>query len=332
MKTLRANWFPVFIFIAVAFAVLHEVSDVPVTQIPVNAGADAITRGWRAPGLATLGNDSSSQLILYGHELVAHTAKYFGPRGTIAVFANGMNCQNCHLDAGLMPYGNCFSAVASIYPVFRPRSGIKESIEFRINDCFQRSLNGKPIDSLSKEMRAMVAYLNWLGKDVPKGNKPAGSGLQDLPFPDRSADTAKGSIVYDRQCSRCHGTNGEGQMRFDNLEYSYPPLWGPDSYNTGAGLYRISRLAAYAKDNMPFGIASHENPQLSNMEAWDVAAFINSQRRPVKMFAQDWPDISKKSIDYPFGPYADDFSEQQHKYGPFGPIKNARDLKAGLKK
>jgi thiosulfate dehydrogenase len=68
------------------------------------------------------------------------------------------------------------------------------------------------------------------------------------------------------------------------------------------------------------------------MEAWDVAAFINSQRRPVKMFAQDWPDISKKSIDYPFGPYADDFSEQQHKYGPFGPIKNARDLKAGLKK
>jgi len=147
-----------------------------------------------------------------------------------------------------------------------------------------------------------------------------------LDFMERAADTLKGRMVYSQQCSRCHGTNGEGQLRFDKLEYSYPPLWGPDSYNTGAGLYRISRLAAYARDNMPFGTATHENPQLSNEDAWDVAAFINSQQRPIKKFVQDWPDIAKKSIDYPFGPYTDGFSEQQHKYGPFAPIKKARDV------
>lgn len=35
--------------------------------------------------------------------------------------------------------------------------------------------------------------------------------------------------------------------------------------------------------------------------------------------------ISKKPIDHPFGPYADSFSEQQHKLGPFGPIKEYRE-------
>ena len=37
----------------------------------------------------------------------------------------------------------------------------------------------------------------------------------------------------------------------------------------------------------------------------------------------DYPDISKKPIDDPFGPYADTFSESQHKYGPFQPIEEA---------
>jgi len=292
----------------------------------------AASKEWAAPDINLLGSDSAAQLIRYGKDLIASTATYLGPRGTVKALSNGMNCQNCHIDAGAKPYGNCLSAVAATYPVFRPRSGVKESVEFRINDCMQRSLNGKTIDSLSKEMRAMVAYLKWLGKEVPKGTKPAGAGVQELTFINRAADPAKGKEIYTTQCSRCHGANGEGQLKFDSTTYAYPPLWGPHSYNVSAGLYRISKLAAYAKGNMPFGLATHENPQLSDEAAWDVAAFINSQPRPVKRFAQDWPDISKKSFDYPFGPYADGFSETQHKYGPFAPIKKATDLLAGNKK
>jgi thiosulfate dehydrogenase len=100
----------------------------------------------------------------------------------------------------------------------------------------------------------------------------------------------------------------------------YPPLWGDQSYNEGAGLFRMSRLAGYVKANMPFG-ASYQNPQLSDEEAWDVAAYINSQPRPKHPFLQtDWPKIEKKPFDHPFGPYADTFPEMQHKYGPFEPI------------
>jgi thiosulfate dehydrogenase len=318
---LRSIWFPIFLGVIIIIVVLNGIFYSPHSNIHYNNDSGTAPAAWQAPDINSIGNDSMGQLILYGKDLIASTALYLGPKGTVAKITNGMNCQNCHIDAGAKPFGNCLSAVAATFPLFRPRSGMVESIEFRINDCLERSLNGKKIDSLSKEMKAMVAYIKWLGKEVPKGVKPTGAGVQELPYMERAADITKGKIVYEKQCQRCHGTNGEGQFRFDSLAYAYPPLWGLFSYNTGAGLYRISKLAAYAKDNMPFGIATHENPQLNNEEAWDVAAFINAQPRPVKKFIQDWPDISKKAIDYPFGPYRDSFSETQHKYGPFEPIR-----------
>jgi len=279
---------------------------------------------WKAPDINSLQSGETGSLIRYGHDLIANTAKYLGPKGTVAAITNGMNCQNCHLEAGAKSFGNSFAGVASSYPMFRNRSGVIESIEFRVNDCLQRSLNGKMIDSTSKEMRAMVAYLKWIGKDVQSKQRPKGTGIVEIPFIDRMADTAKGRIVYMKTCITCHAANGQGVYNKDSSEYTYPPLWGKNSYNTGAGLFRITRFAAYVKYNMPFGKASAAVPQLTDEEAWDVAAFVNSQPRPVKMFKQDWPDITKKAIDYPYGPYADTFSISQHKYGPFAPIDKAR--------
>jgi thiosulfate dehydrogenase len=81
---------------------------------------------------------------------------------------------------------------------------------------------------------------------------------------------------------------------------------------------------------MPLGV-SHSLPQLSDEEAWDVAAFVNAQSRPHKDVPLDWPDISKKPIDHPFGPYADGFSEQQHKFGPYQPILAAQPKPAKTK-
>jgi thiosulfate dehydrogenase len=113
-------------------------------------------------------------------------------------------------------------------------------------------------------------------------------------------------------------------MAADAKSYTYPPLWGEHSYNIGAGLFRLSRFAGYVRDNMPFNLASHKNPALTDEECWDVAAFVNSRPRPSKDLSKDWPNISKKPIDHPFGPYTDGFNEQQHKFGPFQPIIDAR--------
>lgn len=279
---------------------------------------------WAAPDiLQLLDNDSGAQ-IRYGRELIAHTALYYGPKGSISQTTNGMNCQNCHLDAGTKIWGNNFSAVYSCYPKFRERRGAIEGTVQRIEDCFMRSLAGQPIDSNGKEMKAIVAYMKWLGAKVDKGVKPEGAGIRVLKYINRAADTGKGRVMYTNTCQSCHQPDGQGLLALNGLEYTYPPLWGEHSYNTGAGMYRLERLAGFAKDNMPFGV-SHANTQLTDEEAWDVAAFINSQPRRTYNIAADYPDKSSKPVDYPYGPYADSFTEQQHKYGPFGPIKKWKE-------
>ena len=269
---------------------------------------------------------ASDSLAIYGYQLISNTSYYLGPHGKVAQITNGMNCQNCHLKGGTVPWGNNYGAVASLYPQPRARSGGIETIVKRISDCMERSLNGKAVDSNSKEMKAIIAYMHWLGDEVPKNFKPKGSGIMNIPYLDRAADPKNGKMVYINKCQRCHGEDGQGKKKGDGL-YEYPPLWGENSYNTAAGLYRISRFAGYVKNNMPFGEVEYHNPQLTNEEAWDVAAFVNSQPRPSKVFKEDWPDISKKPVDHPFGPFADGFTEEQHKYGPFKPIEQARKIK-----
>jgi len=279
---------------------------------------------WQAPDTSTMPVGSSGELIRYGQELIARTAFYFGPAGSLSRKQNGMNCQNCHLKAGRQPWGNNFGGVASTYPRFKERRGAVESIAQRILDCFERSLNGEAPDSGSREVRAMIAYLQWLGAGVPRGKKPVGSGIEAVPYPDSAADAAGGKLVYALKCKVCHGLEGQGLKDKDGASYIYPPLWGVHSYNTGASFYRLSRLAGFIRDNMPLR-AGYGKDGLSDKEAWDLSAFINSQPRPVKYFKEDWPDISLKPVDYPFGPFADSYPARQHKFGPFLPIVRGRN-------
>ena len=232
-----------------------------------------------------------------------------------------MNCQNCHLDGGTIPFGNNFGKVAATYPQFRARNNGMQSIYDRVNDCFERSLNGTKMDTTTREMQAIYAYLKWVGNDVPKGVSPGGTSIMKLKYLGRAANPVAGNGVYVANCQSCHGANGEGQLNIDKTGYSYPPLWGKDSYNDGAGLYRMSSFAGFAKNNMPFGTDYH-NPKLTDAEAWDVAAFVNSQPRPHKDQQLDWKNITQKPIDFPYGPYVDSFSEQQHKFRPYAIIKD----------
>jgi thiosulfate dehydrogenase len=324
MNNLKQNWIIYSITIVLLLVISNQIIEFvnrPKKEIPA-----LMSEGWTAPSLFT---DRSVQgeeraLVIYGEDLIANTSKYLGPNGSVAHITNGMNCQNCHLNAGRKTWGNNYGAVAANYPKFRDRSGSIETVYKRVNDCMERSLNGSALDSNSREMKAMIAYIKWVGYTVPKDSTPKGAGIKAPEYLNRAASPEKGLIVYTAKCQSCHGANGEGLMAADAKSYTYPPLWGEHSYNIGAGLFRLSRFAGYVRDNMPFNQATHRNPALTDEESWDVAAFVNSRPRPSKDLSKDWPNISKKPIDHPFGPYTDGFTEEQHKFGPFKPIIDAR--------
>lgn len=289
--------------------------------------SDLNKTNWKSPDISSMPSGKDGRIIRYGRELIAHTANYFGPNGSVAQISNGMNCQNCHLDGGTRTFANNFAGFISSYPKMSGRSGKVEPATERISECFQRSLSGKTPDTSGKEIQAMLAYMKWLGRGVKKGMQLYGSATEKLPFMDVAADPVKGKVVFIAKCQSCHGNNGQGWLEASKKSYAYPPLWGNHSYNDGAGMYRVANLAGFVKNNMPYG-ATYQNPLLTNADAWNVAAFINSQLRPHMDQHKDWTDLKRKPIDSPFGPYADRFSERQHKYGPFKPIKNARNPQA----
>ena len=122
-----------------------------------------------------------------------------------------------------------------------------------------------------------------------------------------------------RPRSLCHGEDGAGLLAAEDRSkgYLFPPVWGPDSFNNGAGMHRVLTAARFIKARMPLG-----EPDLTDDQAFDVAAYINDQPRPqMPNLEKDYPDLSLKRIDSPYGPFADDFPIEQHRFGPFAPIQ-----------
>ncbi len=291
---------------------------------PAKRSATTVPEDSLFPGPGIKLQVQEREMILYGKDIISNTSDYFGPKGSIDRTTNGMNCQSCHLNAGTKIWGNHLLNVYTSYPKFRERSGTTESIFKRVSDCFERSLNGTTPDSNSKEFKSIFAYLKFLG-DSAKKKQSSGSSIEKLPFLSRAADPSKGKWVYISQCRSCHGIDGRGKLNSNKTGYEYPPLWGNNSFNNGAGLLRISLLAGFIKNNMPYNKASYQKPTLTTEQVWDVAAYICSKQRPFKDFSKDWPDISKKPFDYPFGPFSDNFSETQHKFGPYKAIIAAKE-------
>jgi thiosulfate dehydrogenase len=317
-----------FLFFNTSITSWFENNDKELEELYIDAEKKVVLQNetakfWKPVDINLITDATLKQEVEYGKELIVHTAKYLGPNGSVKQITNGMNCNNCHLDAGTKPWGNNYGSVYSMYPKMRARSGQVEDLYKRVNDCMERSLNGQPLKEDDKEMKAMIAYIEYIGSNVLKGKEAYASGIYDLAYLDRAADPIKGKVLYDAKCVSCHQADGQGLLAEDKKEYIYPPVWGENSYNQGAGLFRISRFAGYIKYNMPLG-STYDSPQLSDEESWDIAAYVENQLRPSRDLSQDWPDISKKPVDHPFGPFSDKFTEAQHKFGPFKPIKDEK--------
>ncbi len=263
--------------------------------------------------------------IRYGHVLVTESSKWMGPRvknPDMRFAGNNLACKNCHLDMGRKAGSASWVGVTNRFPQFRARENETGTIEDRVNGCMERSMNGRKLPVDSKQMEAIVAYLEWLSAEVPPEREAEFKGFARLTLPEVAADPLIGEKIYASECQLCHGLNGEGVWLADSTKgYQYPPLWGPDSYNDGAGMYRVITAAEFIKGNMPFGQATLSNPKLTDEEAYHVAAYINSFDRPTKAHREDdFPDRKLKPVSTSYGPWVDDFGADQHKYGPFQPI------------
>jgi thiosulfate dehydrogenase len=232
-----------------------------------------------------------------------------------------MACASCHLGAGTEPGTLSLLQSAASYPRFSGRDGGLRDLLDRINGCMTRSMNGRELPRDSPEMIAIAAYITSLGDLYAATGEGQRTAHEQPGFetPDRAADPQAGMIVFEQRCAICHGADGAGlKATLRPIDgYVFPPLWGPDSFNNGAGMHRVLTAARFIKAKMPLGQAD-----LTDDQAFDVAAFINSQPRPqMANLDRDYPDRSTKPIDGAYGPFADDFPLEQHRFGPFQPIE-----------
>lgn len=203
--------------------------------------------------------------IAYGYALMVQTHRLM--RGYVRA---DLNCSDCHIAAGTQPRGGSFIGTYARFPQWNKRAHRVIALQDRIAECFLYSMNGRAPAYSSKAMIAIVAYVAWLSRDTPVGAAQPASDRFVVPLPSAPPKVLRGARIFADKCVHCHGADGQG------LSGVYPPLWGARSFNDGAGMAHLDRMAGFVRYNMP-----HDAPgSLSLAQAYDVAAFVLSHARP----------------------------------------------------
>jgi len=267
-----------------------EVSAAQVNKMRAALDPKIDTSTFETPRLADMLASANAQQLVRGMRLHLET-KDLLPQNV----GNALNCTSCHLNAGTVADGSPFVGVSAFFPSYAPRAGRVITLEDRINGCFRRSMNGKPLPPESPDMKAMVAYFDWMKRETKPDGKVPGRGVGKI---DRKLqpNPENGKRIYADQCAVCHGKDGEGLQKADG-RYVYPPLWGDASFNIGAGMARTYTAAAFVKRNMPIGFHGKfplGQGGLSDQEAVDVAEYFSHQPRPdFPDKVKDWPKDKK---------------------------------------
>ncbi|TAM11413.1 MAG: c-type cytochrome [Nevskiaceae bacterium] len=221
------------------------------------------------PTLSALPDTPFGAAIRHGHAIFTDTHN-----GAAAYVGNDLNCTNCHLDAGRQANAAPLWGAWPAYPEYRKKNHRVNTFEDRLRDCFRFSLNGKPPPAGSAVIADLESYASWLARGLPTGVSPAGRGYPRLAEPSQTPEYARGKVVYAQSCAACHMLTGAGLKTAGHTEF--PPLWGRDSFNWGAGMANVDVAARFIHANMPYGRGN----TLSVQQAWDVALYVDSHDRP----------------------------------------------------
>ncbi|MFD0942208.1 c-type cytochrome [Savagea faecisuis] len=242
------------------------------------------------PSLDDVPEGPLGEAILRGYELTNNTSEVLRSEAATPEdgekLVNELSCTSCHAGAGMDEHSSSMVGVSAVYPMYIPRSGKIVTLEDRINGCMIRSMNGQKFEANDPDLKAMVAYLTYISEGIPVGAELDWrhlNNMDDVPVPDVDA----GEQLYNQSCIACHAGDGSGTG-----SNTGPALWGSGSFNDGAGLARMGKMAGYIQRNMPIG---QEN-SLSDQEAADLAAFILSQDRDSYPTPEkDWPNGDRPS-------------------------------------
>jgi thiosulfate dehydrogenase len=275
-------------------------SGVPLLADALIPASTTMVTAWDVPQNpltdASLDDSKLSKDVRWGYKLFTNT-----PQEAKAFTPSRMSCANCHLNAGQRERSLPLVAVAGMFPEYNRRSGRLYSLNDRIVDCFWRSENATGVleaadepglgargshdemlpNPTSKEVLAIAAYITWLARGTAMGKNPTWRGQNTIAasalIPVASLDRRRGEDIFKERCTSCHGLDGQGVAVGDKKP---GPLWGPDSWNDGAGAARVYTLAGIIRYSMPYLSPG----SLTDEEAQLVAAFINTQSRPVFPF------------------------------------------------
>ncbi len=203
--------------------------------------------------------------IALGRDVINDPQKYL-PHNVTA----DMSCAACHLGAGTVARGGSFVGTYARFPQWNKRSHRVITLQDRLAECFLYSMNGRPPAYTSKEMIAMVAYIAYLSRNVPVGAPQPKSDGFIVPLPSASPDITRGQTLYAQKCAACHQADGAG------IHGAFPPLWGPKSFNNGAGMAHIDRMTGFVMYNMPQNAPN----TLSVQDAYDISAWVLTHPRP----------------------------------------------------
>jgi thiosulfate dehydrogenase len=211
----------------------------------------------------------------FGKEVRRGQAVFNDTRANAPAFVgNSLRCASCHLDAGKLAHSAPLWAAYVAYPAYRSKNGHVNTLEERMQGCFRYSLNGKAPPLGDPVLVALESYAFFLASGAPTDRTLPGRGYPTPAKPALAMNLARGALVYAQKCSLCHGPEGQGQQSHGAVVF--PPLWGPRSFNWGAGMSSIKNAAGFIKGNMPFS----QGNTLTDQEAWDVALFVDSHERP----------------------------------------------------
>jgi thiosulfate dehydrogenase len=267
----RLVWLAVAGFVALGIAfwiVYHAGLARPRDDAPVSHAMGSLaTLAFQPPSEAAIPTGPSGDAIRRGEQIFVHTSANAG-----RYVGNGLSCSNCHLDGGRLANAAPMWAAWGTYPAYRAKNDQINTMEDRIRDCFSYSMNapvspsGGPPPRADAIYRDLQMYFAWLATGAPTGAKLSGKGYLDLKPTTLGYDPKRGAQVFAQSCAACHGTDGQGAKNAD----------GSYAFNWGAGMASVKTAAGFIKANMPQG----QGYTLTDQQAWDVAAFIDSRDRP----------------------------------------------------